>query len=94
MTPAYALETSTYTLAPWQTITAEGIRLNTPPGKEPEDPNIYNGHGRIFGPDGQSLVPRPDVDFQGLLFVDVFPPSYLFNYSDLGLKLIYAGRSG
>ena len=71
MTPAYALETGTFTLAPWQTITAEGIKLNTPPGKELEDPHIYNGNGRIFGPDGQNLVPHPDRDFQGLLYVDV-----------------------
>jgi cyanide hydratase len=52
-------------------ITKEGIKLNTPSGKELEDPRIYNGHGRIFGPDGKSLVPHPDRDFQGLLFVDV-----------------------
>ncbi|RHZ73700.1 hypothetical protein CDV55_107660 [Aspergillus turcosus] len=71
VTPAYAIETGTFTLAPWQTITAEGIKLNTPPGKELEDPHIYNGHGRIFGPDGQNLVPHPDKDFQGLLFVDI-----------------------
>lgn len=71
MTPAYALETGTFTLAPWQTITAEGIRLNTPAGKELEDPHIYNGNGRIYAPDGQNLVPHPDRDFQGLLYVDV-----------------------
>ncbi|KAL5342272.1 carbon-nitrogen hydrolase [Aspergillus crustosus] len=71
VTPAYAIETGTYTLAPWQTITEEGIRLNTPPGKELEDPNIYNGHGRIFAPDGQNLVPHPAKDFQGLLYVDM-----------------------
>jgi hypothetical protein len=35
---------------------------STPPGKELEDPNIYNGNGRIFGPDGQNLVPHPDKD--------------------------------
>lgn len=71
VTPAYAIETGTYTLAPWQTITAEGVKLNTPPGKELDDPKIYNGHGRIFGPDGQNLVPHPSTDFEGLLFVDV-----------------------
>ena len=71
MTPAYAIGTGTFTLAPWQTITAEGIRLNTPEGKHLEDPDIYNGHGRIFGPDGQNLVPHPAKDFQGLLYVDV-----------------------
>lgn len=78
VTPAYAIETGTFTLAPWQTITAEGIKLNTPPGKELEDPNIYNGNGRIFGPDGQNLVPHPAKDFQGLLYVDV---SYFISLS-------------
>jgi len=71
VTPVYAIETGAFTLAPWQTTTAEGIKLNTPPGKELEDPNIYNGNGRIFGLDSQNLVPHPDKDFQGLLFVDV-----------------------
>lgn len=71
VTPAYAIETGTFTLAPWQSITAEGIKLNTPPGKELEDPHIYNGHGRIFAPDGQNLVPHPDKDFQGLLIANV-----------------------
>ncbi|KAL4977962.1 carbon-nitrogen hydrolase [Aspergillus desertorum] len=71
VTPAYAIETGTYTLAPWQTITEEGIKLNTPPGKPLEDPNIYKGHGRIFAPDGQNLVPHPAKDFQGLLYVDI-----------------------
>ncbi|KAJ5330073.1 hypothetical protein MYU51_003259 [Penicillium brevicompactum] len=71
VTPAYAVETGTFTLAPWQTITAEGIKLNTPPGKELEDPNLYNGNGRIFGPDGQNLVAHPSRDFQGLLYVDI-----------------------
>jgi cyanide hydratase len=65
VTPAYAIETGTFTLAPWQTITEEGIQLNTPPGKELEDPNIYNG---------QNLVPHPAKDFQGLLYVDVRTP--------------------
>ncbi|KAH8805332.1 carbon-nitrogen hydrolase [Xylogone sp. PMI_703] len=66
VTPAYAIETATFTLAPWQTISAEGIKLNTPPGKELEDPSIYNGHSH-----GQSLVDHPAKDFNGLLFVDI-----------------------
>ncbi len=71
VTPAYAIETGTFTLAPFQTITAEGIKLNTPPGTELEDPEKYNGHARIFAPDGRKLIPNPAKDFQGLLFVDV-----------------------
>ena len=75
VTPAYAIETGTFTLAPFQTITAEGIKLNTPPGTELESPDRYNGHTRIFGPDGQKLIPNPAKDFQGLVFVDVNAPS-------------------
>jgi len=71
VTPAYAIETGTFTLAPFQTITAEGIKLNTPPGTELESPDKYNGHTRIFGPDGQKLIPNPAKDFQGLVFVDI-----------------------
>ncbi|CZR65947.1 probable cyanide hydratase [Phialocephala subalpina] len=71
VTPAYAIETGTFTLAPFQTITAEGIKLNTPPGTELEDPDKYNGHARIFAPDGRKLIPNPAKDFQGLLFVDI-----------------------
>ncbi|KAL1880552.1 hypothetical protein VTK73DRAFT_5565 [Phialemonium thermophilum] len=71
VTPAYALETGTYTLAPWQTITAEGVKLNTPPGRPLDDPTIYNGHGRIFYPDGRLAVPKPDVNFEGLLYIDI-----------------------
>jgi len=54
-----------------------GIKLNTPPGTEFEDPDKYNGHARIFGPDGQKLIPNPAKDFQGLVFVDVFALSDL-----------------
>lgn len=71
VTPAYALETATFTLAPFQVLTAEGIKLNTPEGKPLEDPEIYNGNTRIYGPDGQKLIENPAKDFQGLVFVDV-----------------------
>lgn len=71
VTPAYALETATFTLAPFQTITPAGIKLNTPPGQPIEDHEKYNGHTRIFGPDGQKLIENPAKDFQGLVFVDV-----------------------
>lgn len=71
MTPAYAIETGTFTLAAWQTITDEGLKVNFPEGKQLPPREIFNGHGRIYGPDGQNLVPHPDKDFQGLLFVDV-----------------------
>jgi cyanide hydratase len=78
VTPAYAIETGTWTLAPFQRLSKEGLKKNTPEGVEPEtDPSTYNGHARIYKPDG-TLVSKPDKDFDGLLFVDVRgPPSPL-----------------
>ncbi|KAI6857975.1 Cyanide [Hortaea werneckii] len=71
VTPAYAIETASYTLAPFQTISAAGVALQTPPGKTPEDNKIYNGNTRIYGPDGQSLIEKPTDDFEGLVYVDI-----------------------
>lgn len=71
VTPAYAIETGTWTLAPFQRLSVEGLKKNTPEGVEPEtDPSTYNGHARIYRPDG-SLVVKPEKDFDGLLYVDV-----------------------
>jgi cyanide hydratase len=71
VTPAYAIETGTWTLAPFQRLSVEGLKKTTPAGVEPEtDPSTYNGHARIYKPDG-TLVAKPDKDFDGLLFVDV-----------------------
>ncbi|KAI1075560.1 cyanide hydratase [Whalleya microplaca] len=71
VTPNYAIETGTWVLAPFQRLSAEGLKKTTPEGVEPEtDPSDYNGHARIFRPDG-SLVIKPDKDFDGLLFVDI-----------------------
>ncbi|PQE31842.1 cyanide hydratase protein [Rutstroemia sp. NJR-2017a WRK4] len=70
VSPAYAIETGTYVLAPFQRISKEGVDKNTPPGVEREDPNIYNGNSRIFGPDGQ-LLSKADPDFEGLMFVEI-----------------------
>ncbi|KAI9731488.1 MAG: hypothetical protein M1834_004608 [Cirrosporium novae-zelandiae] len=71
VTPAYAMETGTFVLAPFQKLSKHGVDISTPPGKEREDYHIYNGNSRIFGPDGQKLVPDPDYEFEGLLFVDI-----------------------
>jgi cyanide hydratase len=71
VTPAYAIETASFTLAPFQTISPAGVALQTPPGKTPEDNNIYNGNTRIYGPDGQSLITKPAEDFEGLIYVDI-----------------------
>ncbi|KAJ1326173.1 cyanide hydratase [Microdochium nivale] len=71
VTPAYAIETGTWVLAPFQRISVEGLKRHTPPGVEPEtDATPYNGHARIFRPDG-SLVEKPAVDFDGLMYVDI-----------------------
>ena len=71
ITPAYAMETCTWTLAPFQIIGKEGVKKNTPPVVELEA-NIdhYNGFSRIFAPDG-TCVARADKDFEGLLIADV-----------------------
>lgn len=71
VTPAYAYETGTWTLAPFQRLSVEGLKKTTPEGVEPEtDPSPYNGHARIYRPDG-SLHTKPAKDFDGLLYVDV-----------------------
>jgi cyanide hydratase len=71
VTPAYAIETGSFTLAPFQMISKEGIDLQTPPGKEREDHRVYNGNTRIYGPDGQLLIAKPDDEFEGLAYVDI-----------------------
>ena len=71
ITPAYAIETGTWVLAPFQRISAEGLKLATPPGKESEtDIEHYNIWSRIYSPDG-TCVARADKDFVGLLTADV-----------------------
>jgi cyanide hydratase len=80
VTPAYAIETGTWTLAPFQRLSVEGLKKNTPEGVEPEtDPSTYNGHARIYRPDG-SLVVKPEKDFDGLLYVDVSFTSLLTSH--------------
>ncbi|EJD54336.1 cyanide hydratase, partial [Auricularia subglabra TFB-10046 SS5] len=71
ITPAYAAETGAWTLAPFQRMSVDGLKKNTPPGCAAEtDADPYNGHTRIFGPDA-ALVSQSDKDFDGLLFVDI-----------------------
>lgn len=57
-------------MAPFQRLSQEGVIKNTPEHIEPETPDRYNGHTRIFGPDG-ALLAKPDKDFEGLVMVDV-----------------------
>lgn len=74
ITPAYAAEVGTWVLAPFQRLSVDGIKKNTPAGVEPEtDPSPYNAWSRIFAPDG-SCVARADQDFDGLLMADVSAP--------------------
>lgn len=71
ITPAYAIETGAWTLAPFQRISAEGVKMNTPAGVQPEkSPDHYNGWSRIYSPDG-TCVAKADKDFEGLLITDV-----------------------
>lgn len=73
VSPAYAIETGTFVLAPFQRLSVEGVRKNTPSHiEEPESPDCYNGHTRIYGPDG-TLLAKPSKDFEGLVMVDVSP---------------------
>lgn len=72
VTPAFAIETGSWVLAPFQRLSVEGLKKTTPEGVEPEtDPTPYNGHARIYKPDGSLAVPKPDKDFDGLMFVDI-----------------------
>ncbi|KAF2194130.1 carbon-nitrogen hydrolase [Zopfia rhizophila CBS 207.26] len=69
VTPAYAIRAGTWTLAPFQRLSVEGLKKNTLEGVEPErDPLTYNGHARIFRPDG-SLVVEPAKNFYGPLLI-------------------------
>lgn len=74
VTPAYAFETGTWTLAPFQRLSAQGLARTTPEGARPEsetDPAPYNGPARIYRPDGSRVpVVKPDKDFDGWLYVD------------------------
>ncbi len=71
-TRSYALEVGAYTLAPYQIISAEGVKKNTPEG-QPEEKNWdhYNGHARAFGPGGSIIIEKPAKNFEGLVFVDI-----------------------
>ena len=78
VTPAYAYETGTWTLAPTQVVTREGARLNLPArlrGDESavdgEAAIIGNGFARIYRPDGYRAVDDPPKTFDGLLIADV-----------------------
>ncbi|TQV90948.1 hypothetical protein V2A60_008408 [Cordyceps javanica] len=78
VTPAYAYETGTWTLAPSQVVTREGARLNLPKHLQDDEKAvdaefavIGNGFTRIYRPDGFRAVEDPPKDFEGLVIVDV-----------------------
>lgn len=78
VTPAYAYETGTWTLAPSQVVTREGARLNLPmrlqndsDALDAEAAVIGNGFSRIYRPDGFRAVEDPEKTFDGLVIVDV-----------------------
>jgi cyanide hydratase len=78
VTPAYAYETGTWTLAPTQLVTREGARLNMPERNrhdegllDAEAPIIGNGFARIYRPDGFRAVEDPSKTFDGLLIAEV-----------------------
>ena len=68
----YAVETGAWVLAPFQRISVEGVKKNTPAGLEPDtsDP-MFTGDARIFKPGGGLAVPKPSKDFDGLLIADI-----------------------
>lgn len=78
VTPAYAYETGTWTLAPSQLVTREGARLNLPKrlqndeaAVDAEAAVIGNGFARIYRPDGFRAVEDPPKDFEGIFIVDI-----------------------
>ncbi|KAH8710365.1 Cyanide hydratase [Beauveria bassiana] len=78
VTPAYAYETGTWTLAPSQVVTREGARLNLPKRLQDDEDAvdaeyavIGNGFTRIYRPDGYRAVEDPPKTFEGLVIVDV-----------------------
>lgn len=88
ITPVYAIETCTWTLAPFQRLSVDGLKKNTPAGLESEtDPDLYNGWARIFAPDG-TCVAKADKDFDGLLLADVSTHRLLLALVCLFLQLM------
>lgn len=78
VTPAYAYETGTWTLAATQVVTREGARLNLPvrlqndeSALDGEAAVIGNGFARIYRPDGFRAVQDPPKTFDGIIIVDV-----------------------
>ncbi|POR31928.1 Cyanide hydratase/nitrilase, putative [Tolypocladium paradoxum] len=78
VTPAYAYETGTWTLAPTQVVTRDGARLNLPKRLRNDEAAIDgeaavfgNGFTRIYRPDGFRAVGDPARTFQGLVIAHI-----------------------
>jgi cyanide hydratase len=78
VSPAYAYETGSWTLAPTQVVTREGARLNLPKRLQNDEAAvdgeaavIGNGFARIYRPDGFRAVNDPAKTFDGLVIVEV-----------------------
>ncbi|KAL6786356.1 carbon-nitrogen hydrolase [Trichoderma sp. SZMC 28012] len=68
----YAIETGSWVIAPFQRLTAEGVKKNTPPGLTPDpDTPTIGGYARIYKPGGALAVPNPTEDFDGLLIAEI-----------------------
>ncbi|KAF4583277.1 Cyanide hydratase [Ophiocordyceps camponoti-floridani] len=78
VTPAYAYETGTWTLAPSQVVTREGARRNLPKRLQGDESAlngeaavIGNGFARVYRPDGARAVEDPHKTFDGIFVVDI-----------------------
>lgn len=78
VSPAYAYEAGTWTLAPTQVVTLEGARLNLPrrlqndaSAAEAEAAVIGNGFSRIYRPDGGRAVEDPSRTFDGIVVAEI-----------------------
>jgi cyanide hydratase len=72
VSPAYAIETGTWVLAPFQVVSTEGAKLNTPERlRDQVTEGMHSGYSRIYRPDGYRAVADPDREWEGLMTVDV-----------------------
>ncbi|KND89908.1 Cyanide hydratase [Tolypocladium ophioglossoides CBS 100239] len=78
VTPAYAYETGTWTIAPSQVVTREGARLNLPRRLQDDEAAldgeaaiVGNGFARVYRPDGFRAAEDPAKTFDGIVVVDI-----------------------
>jgi cyanide hydratase len=72
ITPSYAIETATWVLAPFQIVSDEGAKKNTPEHLWKDGTKAPGcGFSRIIKPDGSRAVADPDTHFEGLLIGEI-----------------------